>query len=210
MVIITHHDHRRRRRRPLHPGPSHARAAAVILRLVGEGSTTLVSTKKRQASPSGEAIVSRAGLHRSNIPDPASSHPFPYDSQCNGSHAMYWTRVWPSQINLHSPFILHSAIHHPETHTTHNVTHSPSLLHAEPSMWPLQLCLTDPGRWRRTERVLPALARLRPRLPSSLAQPYAVMVPSCKRLPRIREYTIAQTTVSATVPPYTHAARSFS
>ena len=54
IIIITtttnhhryhHHDHRRRRRRPLHPEPSHARAAAVILRLVGEESTTLVSTK---------------------------------------------------------------------------------------------------------------------------------------------------------------------
>lgn len=112
-------------------------------------------------------------------------------------------------ISNQSPFsIPHSAIHRPETHTTHNVAHSPSLLHAEPSMWPLQLCLTDPGRWRCTGRVLPALTRLRPRLPSSLAQPYAVMVPSCNRLPRIREYTILCRRLylpryhHASVPPY--------
>lgn len=57
-------------------------------------------------------------------------------------HVLYKDPAISSQF----PFsILHSPVHHPQTHTTHNVTHKPALLHAETLMWPLQLWLTGPG-----------------------------------------------------------------
>lgn len=82
VIIITHHHHRcyhhhhhrRRRRAPLHPGPldpaTNGLQQSSILRLVGEESTVSGVVQKCQASTSGEAIVSRAGLHRFNNPRP--------------------------------------------------------------------------------------------------------------------------------------------
>lgn len=102
-------------------------------------------------------------------------------------------------ISTPSPFsTLESTIHKP---TQPSITR----LHAEPSMWPLQICLTGPGNAQSMCHL--ALLCLRPRLPSSLAQPYAVIEPPARdsqgfKNTRLRRRLYLPQYHRSSVPPY--------